>query len=256
MESVFEAGEERFLGALAPTRSYAFPKYGASYAVKPRSEWWDHSLRSYCPTVYDQNGQGSCVGHGAAAGFTVSYNLAIYRNDLRFSPCYVYGLINGGRDQGAVVHDAMEVLKKGIVLESLVPAKKIWPRDWPSGVEAEAAKYRAQETCDCNTFDELVSAILENRPTVFGVQIGQAFNPDSSGVIPARRGAGGGHCMAGIGVKKIGSQWYIETLNSWGPSWGAGGYCFIPESYFTGELGHFAVITTTTTTDTLPEFKK
>lgn len=58
------------------------------------------------------------------------------------------------------------------------------------------------------------------------------FEPDANGVIPDRRGAGGGHCMFALGLEQIDGRWHLLVQNSWGTRWGREGYCYLPESYF------------------------
>jgi C1A family cysteine protease len=80
------------------------------------------------------------------------------------------------------------------------------------------------------------------RPVSFGIEIGNRFEPDGQGIIPDQSGRGGGHCMCAVGLKQIGSRWYLKVQNSWSTQWGLAGYCFMPESYFQGG-DNWAVIT-------------
>lgn len=186
-------------------------------------------------------GVHNCVGHGAVAGFAVSFARSGQR-PRRFSPCFVYAQINGGADRGAVVADALDELRQtGVCLESTVGPGRIWKRDLPAAAYDEAKRYRVEQAYQLRSFDEVVAATLLGFPVVFGVEIGQRFEPDADGFVPDRAGGGGGHCMCGVGPRQRGGRWYLTTLNSWSRRWGAGGYCHLPESYFDGDVDAFAV---------------
>jgi hypothetical protein len=83
-------------------------------------------------------------------------------------------------------------------------------------------------------FDAAATAILEGDPVCFGIDLGQRFEPGANGVIPDRVGQGGGHCMFALGLDQIGGRWLLLVQNSWGTRWGMAGYCYLPESYFSG----------------------
>jgi C1A family cysteine protease len=37
--------------------------------------------------------------------------------------------------------------------------------------------------------------------------------------------------MFALGLEQIDGRWHLLVQNSWGTRWGAGGYCYLPESY-------------------------
>lgn len=241
-------GDRRLLGCLPPRDESGFQKYSARFgdvAIIPREQWMEVDLSIFVPFVDDQNGHGACVGHGAASGFDVSWN--VMRGEKRkFSPWFVYSQVNGGRDQGAIVSDALHaMIKLGVPLDETVPDKAWHKSRIPANAFEEATRFKVFEGYELNTFDEMVSALLRRWPVVFGIMLGNRFNPNPEGVIPPWDGANvGGHCLLGVGVKRIAGQWYIRTLNSWGTRWGLSGYCYIPESYFRGQrwpLDAFAI---------------
>src|SRR5436309_402079 len=97
------AGTPRILGALRPRPNFgAVPRYHTSNHIYPRSQWKEVDYSHFeCP-VLDQHATAACVGHGAVTGFTRAWLMA-GRAPRHFSACYVYGRINGGIDQGAIV---------------------------------------------------------------------------------------------------------------------------------------------------------
>jgi hypothetical protein len=236
---VEQGGHRRILACLAPTRSYAFPRFASP--ILPRDQWKECSLRSLGAKILDQNGHGSCVGHGSCSAFTYAWR---YRNASPhdFSACFLYGNINGGSDNGAVVGDALESLQStGICLESEVPENDIFSRDFPRSSYDTAKRFKIEQAYHIETFDEIATAVQLGFAVSIGVEIGQAFEPDGQGVLPELSGGGGGHCMCVLGLKSINGRWYLEVQNSWGASWGAGGFCWMPESYFRGQTDHWAV---------------
>lgn len=230
------AGKVRILAALPKRRRLGGPRRLADVAqVIPRSQWQEVDMSGYACPVLDQGETSSCTGHGTATAFTRAWLKAGHAL-RRFSPCYVYGQVNGGRDQGAYVADtATELTTKGICLESTVPEGMIYTRQFPSDADAEAARFKAGDVLACNTFDELGTAILLEYPVVFGIMVGQAFvmgQLDAEGVAP-RGTEAGGHCLAGHGlVMTRGSGWTVPTQNSWSTAWGMGGFCLLSEASF------------------------
>lgn len=185
----------------------------------------------------------SCVGHGAVGGLSTVTNLTM-RTKNRLSPVFVYAQINGGRDQGAIVADSLECLQKtGACLWSTLPGpNNIYKRDIPESAYPEAKRFRIDKAVRVDTFDELVSAVLNNWVVVFGIEIGNNFDPDGDGFVPRRSGGGGGHCMYASGLKQRSGQWYARVPNSWGTRWGKDGVCFMPESYFSdGYMDAYAI---------------
>lgn len=232
-------GDRRLLGCLPPRAECSLPRYGKSYSVGdilPRSQWKDVSFRGFDNPIDDQNGHGACVGFGSDGGFDIARNLG-GQAKVDCSPWFNYAMVNGGRDQGAIVEDSMVSLRdNGTPLDSTVP-DKAWHKSMiPGAAFEEAKRFRILQAYQQKTFDEMASGIMLGRPSVFGVCIGNRFSPNSEGILPNWDGANvGGHCMVAIGLKSIGGKWYLEVRNSWSTRWGAAGYCFMPESYFVGQ---------------------
>ncbi len=233
LATAFANGEFRVLGALQAKQSdrAGFKSFSATYANVPRDKWREVDYSWAVPSIYNQGNQGSCVGHGAAAGYATARKLGGYGNE-RLSATFVYSLINGGQDNGAIVSHAMGVLKNvGTCLETTVGPGKIYPPH-PPHAKAEAARFKAEGIYAVNTFDEMVSGLQYGFIPVFGIDIGQNFSPNREGILPEYRPGGGGHCMYAVGYKKINDKPYLIVVNSWGRGWGAGGICYMPESYF------------------------
>ena len=236
------SGHMRVLACLPATKEYShLPKFSSAFPILPESQWIEfEDLDDYIP-ILDQDGHGSCVGHGSCSAFQVAWSQARETSE-RFSPCFLYSQINGGRDNGAVVGDAMDQLMKGgICLETTVPeGNVIFDRQLPSTAKLEAERFKLAESYRVSSFPEIMTAIQMRRAVSIGIDIGQAFEPDSSGKLPSQRGGGGGHCLClRFGAKKFGANWYIKGQNSWGTKWGAQGRFWMDESYFRSSTDHF-----------------
>lgn len=201
----------------------------------PRDQWREVDYRDHTPKIYDQAQQGSCVGHGGV-GALATVRVMHGQARARLSACNLYGQINGGRDQGAQVIDALKALSEtGACLESTVGPGKWQPSSWPTGWKAEAARFRIRKAEAIQGFDAIVAALLEGDPVTFGIFLGGRFDVSDNGIVPEYDGGqSGGHCMYAVGVKLIGGRWYLIVVNSWGEDWGDRGHCYLPESYFRG----------------------
>lgn len=237
-------GERRYFGCLPPRPIHgcmrASERFGAPI---PRSSWRDFSLMQWTGPTRDQNGFGACTGFGATAAFQGCWNFtAASKHD--FSSAYAYSLVNGGRDQGAVVADlAKTFTSKGVCLIETVNDHTIYRRNYDANkADAEASRFRAAQTLAVESFDEIVSEILRGRCVSFGIEIGSNFKPSADGIVPPRRGGGGGHCMCAAGVRMIENAWRLEVKNSWSAGWGVGGNCWLDDSYFRGYVDAFVFV--------------
>lgn len=242
---VIQDGQKRIFGCLPPRPNFqAVPRWANVMPVIPRARWKETNPDNFGARVLDQDGHGSCVGHGS----TTAYEMAWLRAGgppVAFAACYVYGQINGGRDQGAIVGDAMrELIDKGVCTEAMVPPGKIYSRSFPAGADAEAAKYKVREAYSCATYDEICTALQMGWTVSYGIMVGNNFGDlDSNGIAPLPRGGGGGHCLCTYCLKNIGGKWIIWTRNSWNTSYGQNGECGITEQHMDrpGQIDAFAI---------------
>ena len=205
-----------------------FPVAGTVDAcpVLSRSDWAECSIRHKVWTVIDQNPQNSCCP-SATTGATMILREIAGEKRILLSQGSLYGQINGGRDAGANIEDALEAM----MATGICPASRIDPQDWqgrnwPSDWKTEAKKTRVLEAFDCPTFDAVASAVQRSMPVVFGVFWGA-----------------GGHAITAVGLKKVGGGWALEFLNSWGAGWGDAGFGVLAESKCGGihSFGAFAI---------------
>ena len=185
------------------------------------------SIRHKAWTVIDQNPQNSCCPSATAGAAMILREIAGEKRIL-LSQGSLYGQINGGRDDGANIEDALEAMMK----TGVCPASAIDPQDWQGRGLAERLEGRRRkisailEAFDCPTFDAAASAVQLSMPVVFGVYWG-----------------GGRSRHHGRRLEKIGGGWGLEFLNSWGADWGDGGFGVLPEAKCAGieTFGAFAI---------------
>ncbi len=232
-------GVPRVLAVLPPLPGFGGqPKFSEVSEAIPRTQWQETDLSGFAAPILDQGQHGSCVGHGAVTSFWRAWLMAGGTHH-DFSACYIYGEINRGSDQGAVISDAADcLLNKGVCLLSTVPEGMVFSRNFPSGADAEAARFKASLVVHCEDFDEIASAIQQGFCVAGCVRVGNSFNNlDSNGVPPASRGMGN-HCIAHVGLKKLSDgTWGLLTQNSWGVGWGLKGYYVQTEAHYANQAG-------------------
>lgn len=238
-------GVIRVMGCLPPLADYGgLPKFAAANRVIPRSEWRDIDLSPLGVPVLNQGQHGSCVGHGSTTAYWFAYLIAGGTVPIGgFSPTSLYAQINGNRDRGAVVSDAMTaMMTTGIGLMSDVPESLIYDRQISAEAKAKYSRFRVLDAYHCSTFDEIGSALQLGFTVSYGITLAANFNNlDSEGVAGHGWGVLGGHCMAGFGTKKLNSgKWAIRNRNSWG-QWGQNGNCFLVEEHFGRDCDAFAI---------------
>jgi len=237
LPETFDGSQPRPLGCLPRTAEPGalFATLEEKIPLIPREQWRPVSLSHLHWTIIDQDGIGSCNACAAVQALMIQREYAGLPRVELSSGC-LYGQINGGRDAGSLLGDALIALK----VSGTTSAKTIghlqwrnstWPRQWAE----EAKKYRILEAYDCPTFDHVATAILRGFLVDYGILVGDRFVPDAEGFIPPPSGRErGGHAMCGVGLVRHNGRWYVETINSWGSNWGLSGVCFVPEDYFRG----------------------
>ncbi|GAA4403098.1 hypothetical protein GCM10023187_18840 [Nibrella viscosa] len=208
------------------------------------------SYESYCPSVQKQGTYSTCVGFACAyymrtileaknKGITNKVQI----NQLAFSPSYLYEKAKLDGDyactQGVYLSKAFEVLK-GV---GVAPFKQFpYPAcgQKTGTVDAVAARYRI------NDYERLFSVqdeeqkkiyrikktLAEGSPVVIGIVVPQSFYFAGARWEPAQNDdptdkqlQGHALCVIGYDDKRYGGA--FRVVNSFGPAWGDGGFCWI-----------------------------
>jgi hypothetical protein len=212
-----------------------FPKFGSAMATTlDPSQWQEIDLEWYNLPILNQGMTSSCVGHGTCSGMEMCYKQS-GRPLVPFTPFFAYGLINGGRDAGAQISDALKALMQyGICRLGDIPAGTMFQNQFPPTAFEIAKRFKLAQAYHCQTFEDICSAITLGFVCPLGLYVGNNFpNLDSEGVAPLPAGGGGGHCVLGMGLKKSAKYgWLIKIQNSWGSNFGKNGHCYLQRGHF------------------------
>ena len=246
------------LGRLA--RRLADPKSSAPQALPPAVD-----LRPWCSPIEDQQNLGSCTAN-ATVGVVEYFERRAFGKHLDGSRLFVYkttrNLIGVTGDTGAWLRNAM-----GAIVACGVPNEQYWPYtddpvkfdlEPPSFVYAvgdnfEATKYFSHDPLSKNVPKPDVLASVRKHlavgiPSMFGFWGYDSFDSaETPGHIPLpteEELAGDpawGHAIVAVGyddslkitnaVSNATTKGALLIRNSWGTSWGQGGYGWMPYDY-------------------------
>lgn len=196
-----------------------------------------HDLTGAFPPPMNQGPYGTCTAHGVTAA--LRYNL-INRDapDVELSRAQLYwdsGVLEGDTsDVGRQIRDVIKAAaSKGAAREELWGYDKVG-QEPPAEIYADALRHAALGYARVETDRESINtAIFIGHPVIIGIPVFKSFESEevaATGRVPMPRAGEteiGGHCMLLGGYDPESDL----VLNSWGPEWGAGGYCYLPRGY-------------------------
>jgi hypothetical protein len=217
-----KAGFAKVSAVLSPLTSDQYPACDLGYLV---------------PRVSDQGQTGTCHAHAAVLMVECVRRVQFGKvNDTPLSPWCLATLTNGWN--GATLSDDMQILAKSGVCTL---ATWGYTNQAPTGWQNDAKQHillAVYDSPDSDPLGYLAASLARGWTCEIGISVGDGFEPDADGYITYDRGSGwGGHAVLACGLKKTadGRRW-IKILNSWGTSWGQGGFAWI-ESRFLTESG-------------------
>lgn len=236
-ETIVIGGEERVLGCLSPVLlGKPFLKADAWADKKPTFtlEQLKANPVSRRKTfgrrfVKNQRSHGSCNGFSCTAAVAKTRYLRGQKwEDL--SGAFCYAQMNGGRDQGSMLDDGMEVVQQvGVAPESYGGWDRIYQQHYGRDAYEAAKRFRAEEVLVLNSELELASAILLRYIPVVAVHVDGNF--DRVGVDGVSRGGQG---VGNHSIHLDGFSWSeqlgclkFDNEGSWGPEWGDEGRIFL-----------------------------
>jgi C1A family cysteine protease len=207
-------------------------------ALPPRVD-----LRAQHPPVYDQGLLGSCTAQAIAAA--LAFAQAKQRQADVFTPSRLFIYYNERAILGTIDEDSGAMLRDGIksVAKQGGPHETLWPHViarfrlkpaaavYRDGLLHEAILYQRLR----QTIEQLKGCLADGDPFVFGFSVYESFESGAvarSGQVPLPgRGEAlvGGHALAVVGYDESRQRFIIR--NSWGASWGEGGYGTMPYAY-------------------------
>lgn len=199
-------------------------------------------LSAHLPRVMDQGALGSCTAHGITAALRFCRikagkpDVPLSRLQLYYDERAIEGTIRS--DAGAEIRDGIKTAAKlGVGPEGL------WAYDIAKFRTKPPAKvYKAAKLFQALTYQRvavdanaLKAALATGFPVIIGITVFKGIDgpeASSTGMVPMpdpNEAPIGGHCMLvwGYGQK----PGCFSVRNSWGPTWGNKGDCFIPEAY-------------------------
>lgn len=223
------------------------------------------SLMQWCSPIEDQGNLGSCTAH-AAAGMLEYFERKSFGKHIDASRLFIYkttrNLMKVEGDTGAYIRSVMGALTLfGAPPESYYPYDVSKFDEEPSAfLYAYAQNYQALTyyrldppgTTNAALLTQIKTSLNSNLPAMFGFSVFDSYDQAdrNGGCLPfptSRESLLGGHAVLAVGyddTKKIrnSSVGGIETTgailirNSWGTSWGDGGYGWLPYNYVTRGL--------------------
>jgi len=228
-------GEYRVLGCIPSSDEslFGFPMFGDQMGLAA-AEWQEIDMSWLNPPVLDQKATSACTAFASNGGMHVC-TLKTGKPLTEFNPFFTYGLINGGKDAGAMISQTLsELMASGACPKEFLPAGLMYQNQFPPQAFENAKRFRLEKAFRCATFEEICSAISLGFVCPLGILVGSNFPQlDSDGVAPLPNRGGGGHAILGVGLKKSQKYgWLIKILNSWSIRFGMKGYCYIHKGHF------------------------
>ena len=205
-------------------------------------------LRSYASPIDDQGNLGSCTGNAIAGAI----DLIDQKNNkrIRVSRLFVYYQErvlehNVYYDAGAYIRDGIKACYTwGAPLESLWPYNiNKWATTPSTAAYTDALTRKIVSYAKCANFTAVKNAIASGTPVVIGFTVYDSFEGPqctTTGVMPYpnvnREQILGGHAVCIVGYSdnfRSTGQGYFIVRNSWGTSWGDGGYFYMPYAVLT-----------------------
>ena len=206
-------------------------------------------LADLMPPVGNQGQQSSCVAWSTAYA-NKSYQEFVERKDkgawtyksgnapnykTLFSPAFIYNQINGGKDSGSSISDAMAlVVSKGAIPWDAMPYNEKNYSKQPTVEQLQlAAKFKAKEfqRLRYNEPNEIKNQLAQGRPVVVGILINENIYEIGKKIYNEAKGANlGGHAITLVGYDDATNTFKYQ--NSWGIEWGDKGFGYIDYKYF------------------------
>jgi len=198
-------------------------------------------LRHLCSPVENQGALGSCTGNALAGALELleKKDNVHFMNLSRLFIYYNERLIehSARSDSGAMIRDGIKTLKKQGVC-----SEKKWPyliskfAVKPSlACYKEALNHQITSYHRLLTVNDMRACLAEGFPFVFGFTVYEKFESQEvarSGIVsmptPNERVIGG-HAVLAVGYDDSKQRFLVR--NSWGTTWGMGGYFTLPYDY-------------------------
>lgn len=246
LDTVVSAGTEYPLGCLVPesfptaARCYADAFQGEMRTLDQiradlasfggRSAYGRRERFAGAKFIRNQRHFGSCNGWSPAG---ILSRMRFLRGEgheyVSLSGADAYSQMNGGRDNGSLLVDAMRIIEaNGIAPESMVPWDQIYTHQISAAAKAARARFKGFATYAVDTEEELATALLLGRMAVVAVHATDSFmRQDGDGVNLGVNGVGNHSVFVqDVRVQRDGTLNY-DMGNSWDVTFCSGGYTWL-----------------------------
>jgi C1A family cysteine protease len=194
-------------------------------------------LRPLLPAVRDQGQRGTCLAFAATAAHEVARMTGAQVEEHLSEEALYWGckVVDRNWKAGSRFSSAAAALR-----QTGQPLEEVWPYD-SSRKDGVRIDPPSKPTADWHKIDlgpiptgldDIKGEIDAGRPVMLGVTIFDSFfRPTAAGRIEIPRAGSrhrGGHAVLAIGHEPAA----LLIRNSWGPSWGVGGYGWLTNDYF------------------------
>jgi len=251
LQTKYNFNPPQFTGELMSSEQYqSIPLVPKVRSLKPLPS--SASLKKYCPIPGNQGQYGTCTGWASAyAARTISWAVKNNLTDVQditnqaFSPSFVYVQVRNNNDvncqHGAVTGRTVEVLKNvGAVFLTDLPyqcnpnispflqqAKAYAIKDFQRLTDYTGIKSREE-------FDNIKRALADKKPVLCSIDCYDSFmrlwgKKVWNGALDGKRGS---HAICMVSYDDNfdngdGTRGAVELMNSWGTSWGNGGFIYV-----------------------------
>ena len=209
-----------------------------SYTLSSKANLNKVDLRSFCSPIENQGSLGSCTGQAIAGAIELLNKRNGKHKDISRLFIYYYerlllGTVN--YDSGAYIRDGIKATNHyGASLESHWPYNIRKFRQEPIKEAKEDALNRKVTRYErIEDFNGCIDALSNGYPVIIGFHVYTSFMSNTvarTGNMPypntRRERLLGGHAVLLVGYNK--TKKVFIARNSWGTSWGAKGYFYMP----------------------------
>lgn len=169
----------------------------------------------------DQSPFNSCNAHGLRNALVRSI-FARTGDFIDLAPHSAYCWMNGNKDSGSALVDAMKVVEaKGMLTTADCKPNQIYLRQYPKDIWAKATRFRAK-AMECRSELKLLTAIARGQFGAIATQVNNAYmNWNGSGLTPVGNGIGNhAVCVDDAWWDDSIGEFVFEGPGSWAKRWG------------------------------------